>query len=121
MMDHKQIEGMKDYVYLMLGAPVIKIELTDSQVISCITTAEFDVQTWIDSADLGEDVYVDLVQQKALIRAMLLLARIRGKYDKIEGMPQLDAKALIKMAADEELRWDGKIGKRTEELYGDEE
>lgn len=73
-------EEIKVYILTMLGAPVLKIELTDEQVNLCIDrTCKFmaksnNVSGWDDGKKVLE------AQDGALAHAKLMLGRVRDKF-----------------------------------------
>jgi hypothetical protein len=73
-------ENIKDYILIMLGAPVIKLELDSSHLDLCVTrtcdmmNASPRVAKWSDSVKLV------VAQDGALAHAKMILGRIRAKY-----------------------------------------
>lgn len=95
---HAQIE---DFVLLMLGAPVLKIELDPQQLAFVVEEAEREIaaQETKEGRTVKEAVRNRLLQQGALANAKIILGRIRSKYAKAPGPDggiQLDGPALVK-------------------------
>lgn len=71
---------IKNYIIMMLGAPVVKIELDESQLAMCVDRicdlmdSTDRVAKWSDSLKLM------VAQDGALSQAKLMLGRIRAKY-----------------------------------------
>lgn len=109
-MDLKDRTTIGEYVLLMLGAPVVKIELDPKQLEACVDTAEREVDILLAKVE-AQHRYT-MVQERSLIEAMNLLARIRGKYKKIPGPNgglQMDSKELIKTASEMLGQWNWKV------------
>ena len=85
-MDKSQI---RDYVLLMLGAPVLQIELDEKQIDFIIDSTEDKLRSKIEQAGfkLEEEVnsprYNRFMQEGALWGAMVVLGRIRRKFKSI--------------------------------------
>ena len=78
--DSKVQGEIKDFILLMLGAPVVKIELDDSQLDMCVSRV---CEMMIDSPRVGkwsEAMKLMVAQDGALAQAKLILGRVRGKY-----------------------------------------
>lgn len=73
---------IEDFVLMMLGAPVVKIELDKAQLQTCISQAKADFQIYAGTMTVSDSVKSDIIRSKALIEATFLLARIRGKWMK---------------------------------------
>ena len=109
-MTHVQI---KDYILLMLGAPVLTIELDENQIEAAISTTELTLEAKIERAGykLEEEkiksYYTKLLQEGALWRTMMILARIRSKFK--SPMPDgsaLDGNELFVQAYNYKEQWD---------------
>ena len=71
---------IKDYVLLMLGAPVVKVELDESQLELCVSrVCDFMDQSAV-VAGWEESRKVMEAQDGALAHAKLMLGRIRNKF-----------------------------------------
>lgn len=109
------MESVKDYVLLMLGAPVVQVELTDQQLEACIAQAisDFSVafsKALAQGAKIPDAVKNDLIQTKALIEAIFVLSRIRGKCKNMPNTPlKLDGKQLFSHAKIMLTEWNNKI------------
>ena len=112
-MEMKKREQIRDYVLLMLGAPVIKVELTEEHLNLCVDLAESDTSAYFEVTDIGERHYYDLVQDRAMSKALGILSRIRGKYNFAPGPDgkyiTLDAKQLRQEAHNQNLEWHYKV------------
>ena len=81
--------AIKDYVLMMLGAPIVKIELKDEQLEACVKTSI----RWIeDYKKRGQKTPTEsridqLTQEMSLAMAMTMLGHVRGKYS---GTPRED-------------------------------
>lgn len=98
-------EIVENYVKKMLGCPVVKLELDDSQLQFAIDEATEYVNTYLGDTIVEEDAkFVRiLVNRGALAHAKLILGRIRSKYEKVRGVSnkELDGSALIAEGRDE--------------------
>jgi hypothetical protein len=88
-------ESVKDYVLLMLGAPVVKVELDDTQLefaynstkeaFAHVSEAKGSVLMKFEGsrpwAGLGDEIF----KQMVYARAMIMLGHIRGKYISLPG------------------------------------
>lgn len=78
--DAKVKEGMKDYILLTLGAPVVKVELDEGQLDLCVNRVcemmgnSSRVASWSDVFKLA------VAQDGALAHAKMILGRVRAKY-----------------------------------------
>ncbi len=97
-------EKTKQYILLVLGAPVVKVELDDQQLDLCFTETvwRFDHISMNEvgvSMILEVDPPAHLIKEASLARAMIVLGRVRSKYlpdpDGPDGHLYLDTKALI--------------------------
>lgn len=99
--DSKRIEQVKDYVLMMLGAPVIKIELDKTQLDMCVSTVIEEISQIIEErAFVGYSSKIfSLLQDGTLAMAMIMLGRIRSKYESVPGPGdapiRLDGKTLV--------------------------
>ena len=105
-METKKREQIKDYTLFMLGAPVIKVELTPEHLDLCVDLAESDTEAYFTEDEIGERAYSDLIQHRALIKGMGILARIRGK---LPNNLMLDGKQLRKDAKCQNAEWHYKV------------
>jgi hypothetical protein len=78
-MTETEIFQVRDYVLLMLGAPVVKIELDEEHLELCVTKAIEDTNKAIHRTNST------LTKMGALALAKIMLGRIRGKYKKVPG------------------------------------
>ena len=78
-------EPTKDYVLLMLGAPVVKIELDPMQLDAAVNLSIEMVEAHMGHALVPLGWYRELVRMGALARAKIMLGRIRSKYDELQG------------------------------------
>lgn len=74
------VEKTKNYVLLMLGAPVVSIELDQSQLDLCVHQALDMVQGHVPNAVMPHACYKNLVNKGALALAKTMLGRIRSKF-----------------------------------------
>lgn len=78
--DEKVRGSIKDYILLMLGAPVVKVELDQQQLDLCVNrtcdmmSESTKVSQWCDAKKLM------VAQDGSLAHAKLILGRIRSKY-----------------------------------------
>lgn len=74
------VDQTKDYILMMLGAPLIKVELDENQIVMCVSRicelmdSTERVAKWSDSLKLM------VAQDGALSQAKIILGRIRAKY-----------------------------------------
>lgn len=71
---------IKDYILLMLGAPVVKIELDETQISMCINRTCQLMSSVAKVSDWSEKVQLMFAQEGALAQAKMILGRIRAKY-----------------------------------------
>lgn len=101
-------ETIKDYILLMLGAPVLKIELDDKQLKFATAEAVEHVAHRVrDNLDEhGRRKFLAVVKQGAYIKAKHILGRIRSKFK--NGGPldmKLDGELLLKESKEELKDW----------------
>lgn len=89
---------MKEYIMLMLGDPITKVELSDNQLERCIQKAESDVSVYTKRYGACWEHSMKLTRDKALIEAMFLLNRIRAKYRQSQGTMLQDSEILFQHA-----------------------
>ncbi len=79
-------EEIKNYVLLMLGAPVIKIELDEEQIEMSIDHARKVVSQYQEKAqkEVSESQIAQLIQEGSLANCMVILGHIRSKYSQID-------------------------------------
>jgi hypothetical protein len=73
-------ENIKDYILLMLGAPVVKIELDDKQVDLCVNRTCDMMDTSERVSKWSNSFKLMVAQDGALAQAKLILGRVRSKY-----------------------------------------
>lgn len=78
--DPKVQDSIKDFVLLMLGAPVIKVELDESQLTMCVKRTCEMMQTSPKVAKWSKSVKLMVAQDGALALAKLILGKIRSKF-----------------------------------------
>lgn len=100
-MTEKERAQVRDYVLLMLGAPVVKIELDEKNVDLFIEKATEDTMNAIHRTNLT------LIKMGALALAKIMLGRIRGKYKNIPGPGDvtLDGTSLLKEGNADLVEW----------------
>jgi hypothetical protein len=85
----KKNSHVEDYVLLMLGAPVVKVELDPQQLAFCVQQAEAVIMAYEQmpqtSRKIPDKVMADLLNRGALAFAKLILGRIRSKYKNVPG------------------------------------
>jgi hypothetical protein len=83
------LEEVKDYVLLMLGAPVVKIELDEQQIKHCFDTAVHEVM------ECPVVVPSSMVSRGALAFAKVVLGRVRSKYVNTNAPSIMDGATLL--------------------------
>ena len=86
---------IKEHILLMLGAPVIKVELDEKQLDHCIEVAIKAIENMrsVSQKSISDFRIEELTRQYALGSSMIILGHIRGKY-KIPNCEGLDAEYL---------------------------
>ena len=86
---------IKEHILLMLGAPVIKVELDEKQLDHCIEVAIKAIENMrsVSQKSISDFRIEELTKQYALGNSMIILGHIRGKY-KIPNCEGLDAEYL---------------------------
>jgi len=112
----KEKTQIKDYVLLMLGAPVIKIEIDPQQLDLVLAEATTVVDERLSRVpeDKVKTTALRLVQEGALIHAKIVLGRIRSKFESPPGPGgkiKLDGKQLLNESRDEMHWWLEKLDK----------
>jgi hypothetical protein len=107
-------EKTKEYVLMMLGAPVVKIELDEEQIAVAIASAEKYVDTAIYKGvrQPSTELRVQFVQEGALIYAKMILGRIRSKFKNPPGPNgglKMDGKDLVAEAREECDEWKQRV------------
>ncbi len=71
---------IKNHILLMLGAPVVEVELNEEQISHCIEDAVEAVKNLCEESQETISVFrtKELVKQYALGRSMIILGHIRG-------------------------------------------
>lgn len=96
-------EKVKDYTLLMLGVPVVKVELDDQQIdFAYNSTLELFNEIargkgLASISDLGVNA-INAFQSIALAKATIMLGRIRSKWNPVpgpEGDIHMDGSALV--------------------------
>jgi hypothetical protein len=82
--DTKVRDNIKDFVLLMLGAPVVKIELDDRQLALCVDRTCEMMETSSKVAKWSDSLKLMVAQDGALAQAKLILGRVRAKYGLID-------------------------------------
>lgn len=73
--------SIKEFIMLMLGAPLVKIEMDDAQLSLCVDRT-CDMMLLSDEPESwGEGLLLMVAQDGALAHAKLILGRIRSKYE----------------------------------------
>lgn len=78
-------EPAKEFVLLMLGAPVVSIELDERQLDLCVNEAIDALEAHYPNALLPEGMYTRLAKDGALALAKTMLGRIRSKFSHYPG------------------------------------
>lgn len=113
---HLDYEEIRKFIRIMLGDPVVKIELTDDQLDAAIKNA-FDYVLHACGDELeGKDCHhiAILTREGALIFAKEILGRIRAKYETVPGTKgecKLDGKVLLAEATKALPLWKKEIQK----------
>lgn len=107
-------QQITDYVLLMLGAPVIKIELDPQQLDLVLTETINIVDERLNRVpeDKLRKTCLRLVQEGALVHAKIVLGRIRSKFQSPPGPGGriiLDGKQLLKEASEDMTCWTEKF------------
>ena len=86
---------IKDHILLMLGAPVVKVELDEKQLDHCVEVATRAIDNLRTASHklMSDSRVEELTKQYALGNSMIILGHIRGKY-KIPNCEGLDAEYL---------------------------
>ncbi len=91
---------VKDYILLMLGAPVVKIELDDQQLKLCCTQAMEEIE---------ESPYIiekSKIKQGALAFAKIMLGRVRSKFQPPPGtLSAIDGATLLEEGERDLWNW----------------
>jgi len=82
--DPKVRGNIKDFVLLMLGAPVVKIELDENQVALCVDRTCDMMETSSRVTKWSDSLKLLVAQDGALAQAKLILGRVRAKYGFID-------------------------------------
>jgi hypothetical protein len=82
--DPKVKDQIKDYIMLMLGAPVVKIELDDNHLALAVNRTCEMMQTSHKTAKWDDSFKLMVAQDGALALAKLMLGRIRSKFGLID-------------------------------------
>ncbi len=95
-MDFK--ENIKDFILLMLGAPVVKIELDKQQLDLIIEQSInlFEMYTNIPFNSENKKMINFIQSEIALPHAKIVLGYIRRKYNSIGGNVKTDGYSLVK-------------------------
>lgn len=96
---------MRDYILMMLGAPVITVELDDAQIDLSIAQAKKYVDCYLAESEEYDGIREDLIQEGALIYAKMILGRIRCKFQNVENRPGMDGESLIEETRNELPAW----------------
>ncbi len=104
-------EQVIDYILLMLGAPVVKIELDKKQLDGCYdTTKRLFEDTSKDSPICGEKgILNEIFQNIALARATITLGHIRSKYKQPDGIT-MDGEYLLEEGRENLQYWTHYLG-----------
>jgi hypothetical protein len=112
----KEKQQVTDYVLLMLGAPVIKIEMDPQQIdlVLAETINIIDERLSRVPEDKVRKTCLRLVQEGALVHAKIVLGRIRSKFESPPGPGpggriKLDGKQLLKEASEDMACWTEKL------------
>ncbi len=79
--DQKVRESIKEFILMMLGAPVVKIELDESQMDLCIKRTCEMMESSDKVANWSAAVRLMVAQDGALAHAKLMLGRVRAKFN----------------------------------------
>lgn len=111
-----QRKQMGEYILMMLGAPVVKIELDKEQVELAIDQSLRHVDSYYVDKTIEVDKQKErallLVHEGAYILAKLMLGRIRSKFVSPPGPGgsiKLDGPALVKEANQEFKNWKNRL------------
>ncbi len=100
-------EQIHDYILCMLGAPVVKVELDETQLDLAIESAVRYVEEHLPAMSPQKRRY--LIEEGALGFAKHMLGMVRSKFQIKEGNFQLDARALIEESRDDLDFWRERI------------
>lgn len=100
----------REYTLVMLGAPVLKIELDEAQLDLCIEmTVDFIGQYEDEIKDKERKVFLQQVNEGTCCFAKEILGRIRSKFAEIPGGIKLDGKDLLKEGRQDLKEWKASI------------
>lgn len=112
--NNKNLDQIKDYILLMLGAPVVKIELDTQHLIFAIEMTQDLIEAYETMPEnhrtelLPDKMRTELLKQGSLAHAKLILGRIRStvmaSYDNIQS-----AEIMIKEAIHDLNKFKGNI------------
>jgi len=106
MMDTNNQE-LKDYIMLMLGAPVVEIELDDKQIDLAIEVTEKRLNEQIDWQE-HKETYERLLRYGSLCQSKIILGRIRSKFVGLDSTPD-DGRTLLREGHDHLGYWEDLI------------
>lgn len=80
LLDQADQTSIKEFIMLMLGAPILKLELDDTQVDMCVRrTCDF-MNASNKVADWSDTLRLMVAQEGSLAQVKMILGRIRTKY-----------------------------------------
>lgn len=87
-------QKLYDYILLMLGAPVVKIELDKAQLELCFELAKKHLSVPVPDPEKLDETqtkrYELLLREGSLIHAKMILGRIRSKFKSVPGPGKKD-------------------------------
>lgn len=103
----QESKDLHDYILLMLGSPVVKVELDETQIEFTIQESIKELELRVDPVDeKARRKFLALAKQGAYIRSKHILGRIRSKYDKSGPTEmKLDGKVLLAESKEELKEW----------------
>jgi len=99
----------KEFVYTMLGHPVIKIEIDDAQFVEVCNRVKRVLAAYKGSLVVSDEIMNFLEEEGVLAHTKYIVARIRAKYERVPNMktPEdmtLDGRELASEAYDH-IKW----------------
>lgn len=113
--EDKDTQHIRDYILLMLGAPVVKIELDPQQLDFCIEITEKKLESISETHGCTRkptvNQYTTLLTEGALAHAKYMLGRIRSKYKSPPGIKgvMMDGEALVAEAKQDLADWKAEV------------
>jgi len=107
-MNQQAKDKAKEFVLTMLGAPIVKVELEESQINLAIESAARYIEMQSNNRVVQDVKFLYLLCEGALIHSKFILGRIRSKYEEsssfVDARPS-DGRLLLEEAKEELVNW----------------